>query len=41
MLIPGALLGGRVAQALPLVALGRIVGVTLIAAGISFAIKAT
>ena len=41
MLVPGAFLGRRVAQALPLPALGRIVGVTLIAAGISFAIKAT
>ena len=41
MLVPGAFLGRRLAQALPLRALGRIVGVTLIAAGISFAIKAT
>lgn len=40
MLVPGAFLGRRVAQALPLAALSRIVGVTLMAAGASFALKA-
>lgn len=39
MLIPGALLGRRVARALPLVALSRIVGVTLIAAGVGFGVR--
>lgn len=40
LLLPGAFCGPRVAQALPLVALTRVVAVTLLAAGISFAYKA-
>ncbi len=40
MLVPGAFLGHRLAGILPLVTLTRLVGVTLIAAGLSFAIKA-
>ena len=40
MLVPGAYLGHRLASVLPLAALTRLVGLTLIAAGISFAIKA-
>lgn len=40
MLVPGAFLGRRVAQSLPLVALSRIVAVTLVAAGVSFGLKA-
>jgi uncharacterized membrane protein YfcA len=40
LLLPGALLGRRVARALPLVALSRVVGVTLVAAAVSFAARA-
>jgi uncharacterized membrane protein YfcA len=40
MLVPGAFLGHRLASVLPLAALTRLVGLTLIAAGISFAVKA-
>ena len=40
LLIPGALLGHRLATYLPLTVLTRLVGVTLIAAGVSFACKA-
>lgn len=40
MLVPGAFLGHRLAGVLPLSALTRLVGLTLIAAGLSFAIKA-
>jgi uncharacterized membrane protein YfcA len=40
MLVPGAFLGHRLAGVLPLGALTRLVGLTLIAAGLSFAIKA-
>ena len=40
MLVPGAFLGHRLAKVLPLNALTRLVGITLIAAGVSFAFKA-
>ena len=40
MLVPGAFLGHRLAGVLPLNALTRLVGITLIAAGVSFAFKA-
>ena len=40
MLVPGAFLGHRLAGVLPLAALTRLVGLTLIAAGLSLAIKA-
>ncbi len=40
MLVPGAFLGHRLAGFLPLVVLTRLVGITLIAAGVSFAVKA-
>lgn len=40
MLVPGAFLGNRLAGVLPLATLTRVVGLTLIAAGTSFAIKA-
>jgi uncharacterized protein len=40
MLVPGAFLGHRLASLLPLMVLTRLVGITLIAAGISFAAKA-
>jgi uncharacterized membrane protein YfcA len=40
MLVPGAFLGHRLAGILPLVTLTRLVGVTLIAAGLSFIVKA-
>lgn len=40
ILVPGVFLGVRTARALPLIVLSRVVGVTLIAAGISFAVKA-
>ncbi len=40
MLIPGAFFGRHVARSLPLVVLTRIVGVTLLAAGVGFAVKA-
>jgi uncharacterized membrane protein YfcA len=40
LLLPGALLGRRVARALPLTALSRVVGVTLVAAAASFAARA-
>jgi uncharacterized membrane protein YfcA len=40
MLVPGAFLGHRLAGVLPLVMLTRLVGLTLIAAGVSFAVKA-
>lgn len=40
MLVPGALIGRRLAAALPLVALSKLVGATLVAAGCGFALKA-
>jgi hypothetical protein len=40
LLLPGALLGRRLALALPLAALSRVVGVTLVAASASFAARA-
>lgn len=40
MLVPGAFLGHRLAGHLPLTALTKLVGITLIAAGTSFAVKA-
>jgi uncharacterized membrane protein YfcA len=40
LLLPGALFGRRVARALPLAALSRVVGVTLVAAAASFAARA-
>jgi uncharacterized membrane protein YfcA len=40
MLVPGAFVGHRLAASLPLGALTRLVGITLIAAGVSFALKA-
>lgn len=40
MLVPGVFLGNRIAGLLPLATLTRLVGVTLIAAGVGFAVKA-
>lgn len=40
LLLPGALCGRRVVRSLPLLALSRVVGVTLIAAAVSFAARA-
>jgi uncharacterized membrane protein YfcA len=40
MLVPGAFVGHRLAGILPLAVLTRLVGITLVAAGISFAVKA-
>jgi len=40
LLLPGALFGRRLAAALPLAALSRVVGVTLVAAAVSFAVRA-
>lgn len=40
MLVPGAFLGQRLAGFLPLMVLTRLVGITLVAAGVSFALKA-